>query len=441
MNAVTNIAQFPAKDWKARLARKKKGGDPYGDERNVMIALEHAPEFFCSLQYDSFADQIKLLRPPPWPAYANTSQNEWRMRVWTDNDRIELQAWLQSQGIPVGRANVVQDSVIAIAQRSDFHPVKLFFDAIAEKWDGVGRIDNWLKTYLKAKDDLEYLRQIGPKFLIGAVARIDSPGCQMDTILVLEGAQGLGKSTAVRALSRGWCADVAHDMGNKDAAILIQGVWFGELSELTALAKSQVESVKGFLSRRIDRYRPPYGRNAVDRPRQTVFIATTNECEYLQDATGGRRFWPVDCEHIDIDAIERDCDQIWAEAVTRYRKGEQWHLDRPGEVLAYREQQHRRRVSPMEIDVLEYADRMRVQGHMRLEMGAVLRDALGLDPQKQGPSIGPVAKEASRILTSNGWVRFKPTGWGKNRRVLYEYTPSRDPSAAFDTSQADLISS
>lgn len=437
-NVNSNVTPFPGKDWKAKLARRNKGkGDPYGDERNVMLALEQAPEFFCSLQYDAFADQIKLLRAPPWSI---EHANDWHARVWTDGDRIELQAWLQTQGIPISRPSVVQDSVIAIAQRAQFHPVRLYLEDCLKRWDGNPRIDHWLVDCLHASDNKRYLLEIGPKFLIGAVARIFEPGCQMDTILVLEGAQGLGKSTAVRALANNWVADLAHDMASKDAAIHIQGVWFGELSELTALARSQTEVVKGFISRRVDRYRPPYGRNAIDRPRQSVFIATTNECEYLQDATGGRRFWPVDCRDIDIDLIAANRDLMWGEATARYLRGEKWHLDKPTEVLAYREQYHRRRVSPMETTVLEYADRMLEQGHKRIEMRGVLRDAVGLEAEKIGPSAGPVAKECSRILTSNGWIREKPVGWGKNRTVWYEYQPDRDPSTHFEGSQADLIS-
>jgi putative DNA primase/helicase len=438
MSTVDNVIRFPGSEWKSRLA-KKRNGEPYGDERNVMFALEEAPEFIGMLQYDAFSDQIKVLRAPPW-AKGDAAKN-WTHRVWSDGDRIELQAWLQTEGLPVNKAAVVQDSVIAVSQRCQFHPVRDYLTSIRSKWDGEPRIKRWLIDYLGGTDDQQYLEEIGEKFLIGAVARAMDPGCQMDTMLVLEGAQGLGKSTAVRALFRNWTSDVAHDMGNKDAAILIQGIWGAELSELTALARSQVEAVKAFISRRVDRYRPPYGRNAIDRPRQTVFIATTNECEYLQDTTGGRRFWPVDCEKIDSDAIVRDRDQLWAEAVSRYLRGEKWHLDRPAEALAYREQNHRRRVTPMEMDVLEYADRMITQGHTRLDMKSVLRDALGIDTTQTGPQSGPAAKEASRILTSNGWIRYKPTGWGKNRTVWYEYRSDRDPTIQIQpTSQADLTS-
>lgn len=419
-----NVSQFPT--WRAKLA-KKKNGEPYCDERNVMAALEEASELVGAFEYDAFADQIKLLRPMPWLARAVGQKGEWAAKTWTDADRIELQAWLQAQGLPIAKASIVQDSVIAVAQRWAYHPVQLYLHKVAEKWDGKPRIDHWLIDYMGGADDVAYLTQIGPKFLIGAVARIMKPGCQMDTILVIEGPQGLGKSSAVRALFCGWSSDIAHDMANKDAAISIQGVWCGELSELTALAKSQIEVIKAFISRRVDRYRPPYGRNAIDRPRQTVFIATTNECEYLQDTTGGRRFWPVDCAKIDIDALTADRDQIWAEAMARFYRGEAWHLDRNAESLAFMQQEHRRMVSPMEADVLGYLDRMRTQGHTRIDMRTVLRDALDLDPQKAGPAAGGVAKYVSKVMTANGWVRFKPTGRGENRTVYYQYRQDRDP--------------
>lgn len=418
-----NVAQFPT--WKTKLA-KKKNGEPFADERNVMFALENAPELLGAFEYDAFADQIKLLRPPPW-LVTEIAQNAWKPRVWADSDRIELQSWLQQQGLQINKGNVVQDSVIAVAHRWTFHPIHQYLNTL--EWDGKKRIDHWLLDYLGAVDEERYLTAIGPKFLIGAIARILSPGCQMDTILVLEGAQGLGKSSAVRILFHGWAHDIANDMANKDAAILIQGVWCGELSELTALAKSQVEVIKAFISRRVDHYRPPYGRNAIDRPRQTVFIATTNECEYLQDTTGGRRFWPVDCAKIDADALLRDRDQLWAEALARYRDGAPWHLDRETESLAFLQQEHRRMVTPMESDVLAYLDRMRGQGHLRLDMRTVLKDALDVDPQKAGPAAGGVAKYVSKVMTANGWVRFKPHGRGENRIVYYQYDARRDPNA------------
>lgn len=416
-----NIAQFPL--WKTKLA-KRKNGEPYGDERNVIIALEESSELVGAFEYDDFADQIKLLRPPPW-LVREVTQSAWKPRIIEDRDRIELQAWLQGEGLNVGKSSVIQDSIIAVAQRWRYHPVHSYLMDL--QWDGRERLTHWLTDYLGAADDERYLQAIGPKFLIGAIARVMDPGCKMDTMLVFEGPQGLGKSSAVRALFGIWHSDVAPDMGNKDAAILIQGVWGAELSELTALAKSQIEAVKSFVSKQVDRYRPPYGRNAINRPRQTVFIATTNECEYLQDTTGGRRFWPIDCEKIDVDALERDRDQLWAEAFHCYRNGAAWHLARPDEALAFREQQHRRRVSPMEMDVLEYLDRMRGQNHLRLDMRTVLKSALEIDSLKAGPLAGTAAREVGRIMTSNGWVRFKPTGRGKNRTVWYEYKKERDP--------------
>src|SRR5207302_2361727 len=172
-----------------------------------------------------------------------------------------------------------------------------------------------------------YFEAAGPKFLMGAVARVFAPGCQMDTILVLEGDQGLGKSTAVQFLGgHEWVRDITGELHTKDAALNIQGVWIGEMAELASIRKSDQEIIKGFISRRIDHYRPPYGRNSVDRPRHTVFIATTNESEYLQDPAGARRFWPVECTRIDLVGLERDRDQLRPEAVGLYRARKPWHL-------------------------------------------------------------------------------------------------------------------
>jgi putative DNA primase/helicase len=428
---VSNVAEFPS--WRSALA-VRKNGEPIPDERNVMLALEKAPELVGMLQYDAFADQIRMFRPPPWPPYLRMPVPQWTPKTWSDSDRIELQIWLQHQGLAVSRASVVQDAVIAVAQRSRFHPVEEYLTQVRQRWDGIARLDRWLIHYLGADDGhalrTKYLRWVGAKFLIGAVARIMVPGCQMDTILVLEGPQGLGKSSVVRVLFGDWCADVAHDMGGKDAAILIQGIWGGELSELTALAKSQVEATKAFISRRIDRYRPPYGRNAIDRPRQTVFIATTNECEYLQDPSGGRRFWPTDCRKIDLDALRQDRDQLWAEATQRFRDGEAWYLEHDAEALVFHEQEHRRLISPLETQVLAYTDRMRSEGQSRLDMRTILREALNVDTLEHGPTAGGIAKAVSRVLAANGWMRFRPTGRGANRVVNYEYAADRDPCQA-----------
>jgi len=145
----------------------------------------------------------------------------------------------------------------------------------------------------------------------------------------LEGRQGLGKSRAAATLAgENWFTDgLPRDLGDKDAAIHLQGRWIIELAELSQLRRNEIETVKSFISRQTDKFRPPFGRVEVEVPRQCVFIGTTNEAEYLVDVTGNRRFWPVRCGQIDLTALARDRDQLWAEALHRYQQGESWHIE------------------------------------------------------------------------------------------------------------------
>lgn len=426
------VAEFPG--WKRALARRKNG-DPQPDERNVRIALEEAPELKGILQYDEFCDRIELTRPLPGMPREPDDRlfGDDAAQAWTDEHVTELTMWLSAQGFVGLRRNTVQDTVIAVAKRRSYHPVVSYLVKAREAWDLKPRLETWLRVYLGAKDHAAYLEDVGPKFLVGAVARIFEPGCQMDSILVLEGEQGKGKSTAVRLLGNvHWARDITGDLGNKDAAISIQNVWIGEMPELSSLRRSDQEAVKGFISRRIDHYRPPYGRNSVDRARHTVFIATTNESEYLQDATGARRFWPVECAAIDLPALKRDLCQIWGEAVARYEARDPWHLDEVQIRRATLEQASRQRLSTVDVDVLQYADLLLASGIRRIEMRQLLAEVFDLATKKDPGKAGALAFQAQRALIRDGWKRLKPTGRGHNRVQAYE-APAHDPRA--ETSQ------
>ncbi|MCZ7641875.1 MAG: virulence-associated E family protein [Pseudorhodoplanes sp.] len=210
------------------------------------------------------------------------------------------------------------------------------------EWDGTTRLDRWLTTYLGAADSV-YVRAVGARWLISAVARIYVPGCQADCALILEGPQGIRKSSALAALARPWFTDRLSELGSKDAAIETRGVWIIELAELDTMSRAEVGTIKAFMSRRQDRFRPPYGKRLVDLPRQCVFAGSINpEGGYLKDATGGRRFWPVVCGTIDLNALERDRDQLWAEARDRFRRHEPWWLEtRELDALAAEQQAER----------------------------------------------------------------------------------------------------
>src|SRR5699024_5673492 len=210
--------------WRERLACKKSG-EPYGNELNVMTALEHSPDLQGLVAYNEFSDEVLLMGSAPWRQISEPEP-------WTDIDRVELQAWLQAQEIGINRGNVVQDAVVTVARRHTFNPVTSYLDGL--EWDGTYRLSTWLHDYMGAIGNDRYLDAIGPRILIGAVARAYEPGCKVDVVPVLEGPQGIGKSTAVQVLGDPWNADGVPDLSTKDAAIQIQGVWLVELEELTS---------------------------------------------------------------------------------------------------------------------------------------------------------------------------------------------------------------
>jgi predicted P-loop ATPase len=301
-------------DWRDRLIQNQKGIKAC--LQNALVALEYAPEWNDVLHFDVSALQVVAKAPPPWKSRAIPFP-------WRDEDDVRAAAWMQQQGIMVSK-DVVGQAIQAVARVFPFHPIRDYLTRLV--WDKIPRIDDWLTLYLSA-DPSEYTRAIGAKWLIGAVARIFKPGCKNDTCLVLEGPQGLLKSTALRTLAAPWFTDEMSDLGTKDAAMQVRGVWIIELAELDAMGRPEASRTKAFMSRSTDRYRPPYGRHLIEVPRESVFAGTVNHETYLKDETGGRRFWPVRCGTIRIGELRRDRDQLWAEAVARFRGGETWWID------------------------------------------------------------------------------------------------------------------
>jgi predicted P-loop ATPase len=165
--------------------------------------------------------------------------------------------------------------------------------------------------------------------MISAVARVFAPGSKADCCLILEGEQGIKKSTALRALSQPWFTDELAELGSKDASLQMQGVWIIEIAELETMSRTEVGRVKKFMSQRTDRFRAPYASRPIDVPRQCIFAGSVNHATYLRDETGARRFWPVACKApaIDVDGLEESRDQLWAEACFLFHEGKVWWLD------------------------------------------------------------------------------------------------------------------
>ena len=243
------------------------------------------------------------------------------------------------------------DALNLLAKQNPRHPLRKYLNGL--RWDGTPRLERWLIDCAGSPDTV-FVRAVSAKMLIAAVARAFDPGVKVDTCLVLEGAQGVKKSSLIAALvpERAWFAeDLAGSLSNKDALQGLSGKWLVELSELAATRKSTVEEVKSFLTRRVDSYRAPYGRRVADHPRQCVFFGSVNPAadgSWLFDATGGRRFWPVHVERADVAKVEQMRDQLWAEAVHAYHHGQQHWLTDDEEALATQEQKARLQENPWE---------------------------------------------------------------------------------------------
>ncbi len=363
----------------------------------------------AALAHDEFALRTVLLKPPPWEPHPPG----WAPRFWEARDDLFATEWLQHHGCMVN-PKITAAAVEAVAQKRRFHPVRQFLNALV--WDGVPRIEDWLSDQLGA-EDTPYTRAVGSRWLIAAVARIFSPGCQADNALILEGAQGQRKSSALRALGSPWFTDDLAEVTSKDAAMQTAGVWIIEIAELDALRGVEATRVKDFLSRRIDRFRPPYGERLIENPRQCVFAGSTNAVNgYLQDPTGARRFWPVrvngECNLATLQAARA---QLWAEAVHRYRSGEPWWLETPELQQAAEGETSER----FEVDAWEPLIAAHIARKPDVTVGHILAECLDLPKDRWGKA---ETMRVGKILTALGWVRRqKRTATGREWR--YEPPP------------------
>ncbi len=287
---------------------------------NAITALRGSPEWAGVLAYNEFAQFSVLQKPAPWTKTGVEMPSD-----WTPNDDILTTEWLHHQGIFVS-VDVTGQAVEAVAREKPFHPVKAYLKELT--WDGTPRLQTWLSEYLGV-DQSPYAAAVGSRWLISAVARVFEPGCKADCCLILEGEQGIRKSTALRVLAQPWFTDEIADLGSKDAALQTRGVWVIEIAELDSMSRSDVGKIKAFMSRMTDRFRPPYGKRPIESPRQCIFAGSVNHGTYLRDETGGRRFWPIECKApvIDVDALADVRDQLWAEATSLYFDGKPWWLD------------------------------------------------------------------------------------------------------------------
>jgi putative DNA primase/helicase len=314
--------------WHNKLLHEPNRPDKkLGNAANVLKALRTAPEWQGAIGFNTFALQDTFRRQPP---FATTQTVPWQV---ADADIVLVQEWMQVKGVNAS-FDTVGKAICTIAREQKYSPVAEYLSSLVH--DGQPRVDTWLIEHLGAEDTPLH-RMFGRKFLIAAVARALHPDCKVDTMLILEGRQGLKKSTALRTLFSGeWFTDHVEDLSNKDARQQLHGVWCVEFAELDTLSRADAAKVKSWLSTQTDKIRLPYDRTTGTFHRQCVFSGSINPggTGYLKDETGGRRFWPVECgveweddRKVDMERLALVRDQLWAEAVALYRAGESWWLD------------------------------------------------------------------------------------------------------------------
>lgn len=310
-------------------------GTPVAIAANVEIALRGDSAWRGVLAYDEFHQRPMMLRKPPWV------NSKWKGPVpFGDADEARTLVWVQHQGIHA-RIDAVRHALAIVVDDHRYHPIRDYLDSL--RWDNVPRLDKWLSYYLGAETIFNYTSEVGSRWMISAVARIYEPGCMAKYALILEGPQDLKKSAALEVLGSPWFTDDVDELGSKDSKLQVGNAWIIELAELDSMRRAHINTIKAFISRKVDRFRKPFGRYVVEQPRQCVLAGTVNpSSDYFSDDTGAVRFWPIECGTIDLDALNHDRDQLWAEAVARYRAREKWWLDMPAMVRAAADEQDAR---------------------------------------------------------------------------------------------------
>lgn len=396
-------------DWRAKLLSGKQvvNGYPHPfdgkSKMNAYCFVKHHALFRGLFVYNEFTDEVMVIRCPQWDDPAS-----FRPRRLADEDYFMIAAHLEYCDMRVSKETAAE-ATIKVAKENAVNPPRDYFERL--RWDGVKRLDAWLTYYLGADEQPpEYLALVGSKWLIGAVSRIYQPGCKFDSVLILEGVQGLGKSVALRTLAtfggEEFFCDSVGDIRNKDTIMTLQGKVIVEMAELASFKKNENEEIKAFITRQVDEYRPPYGRGVQKRPRYFVLAGSTNEIDegYLTDDTGNRRYWPVKCKAADVAALAEAREQLWAEAAQRYKAGERTYLD-PGEL---RFSTHEQKTRLME-DAWQEQIRMVLIGEWETDVEKICKK-LELKPR----DINNLTKRRiKKSLHALGWFETKRAGEGR----------------------------
>jgi len=414
-------------EWQWKFSRTQSG-NPRADVNNARLVLANDDRWDGVLAYCDFNCAVMKIKPPPFEDNAETGE-------WSDADTARLRCWLAEHHDFSPKTNDVDDAVLVAAQAKRFHPVREYLNGLV--WDGEERVDTWLMDLMGVKFTL-YNVAVGKKWLLGAVARIFQPGCKMDNVLIFEGGQGKGKSTSLKILGGDWFSDTHFELGTKDAYQQMRGVWIYEMAELDAFNKAESTKAKAFFTAQEDNYRPSYGRRNVRIQRQCVIAGSTNQDHYLKDVTGNRRYWPVRCTEIDLEGLRDVRDQLWAEAVHRYKDDQSWKVQ-PEEFECFAEAQEERFLSDgWEDDIVDWLDNAANKFINLFTLGQIMREGLDMITKDINP---PSQTRVGNIMKRLGWNKVRRRrdldNTGVKKPMWFYERPAAEQMADADTGDPD----
>lgn len=371
------------------------------------------------LAFDEFMQKPVFLSTPPFDSDFSADDFEAGM-VLADEDYTRICMWLNKNWGVTLTEQTIWNCVYIVSKKKNYHPVRNYLESV--QWDGKERLDDWLFTYLQARAESEkqkkYVQLVGRFWLIQAVARIFNPGCKADCVLILEGKQGIKKSSAMEILtSTDWFHDTPLVLGNKDSYVVLRGSWIVEMAELDALMRAESSAAKAFFSSKIDIFRKPYGRESERIKRQCVFCGSVNHTDYIKDRTGGRRYWPVWCEGVEAAKLQEDRDQLWAEAVVAFEAGERFWVETEEEVKIFEMEQEARQLDdPWEELISTY-----LIGMNEITVTEIMQEALQLTTDKMTRR---AETRVGQIMTRKKWERRRKSKEG--RRYTFYQRPEDD---------------
>jgi predicted P-loop ATPase len=413
---------------KILFEQTRQGPQPLPTAENISVIIQNDPELWLNseeigdgLFFDACAGMPRWAAGPVWDAKRNIAPTY--PRDVNDVDATLMQGWLARRWAFKVSRDECHSAIDAVAMMNCISPVQRYLESLI--WDQEPRLDTMAITHFNAPADhpnTKFYCTAVRKWMIAAVARALKPGCKMDNVIILEGPQGIGKSTALRELAGNdeWFTDSHINMQDKSGVEVLEGAWIIELGELASMRRSSIETVKEFVSRTFDKVRRPYARRVDLIPRRGVFAGSVNPdgTGYLKDPTGDRRFWPIECiGKLDIKKVIRDRDQLWAEAVAVYQSGEPWFLtDDMPEIAdaAEKVQQSRRERHPLEGQLIGWLqDQAKLANKPRFQIPIMkfLIEGAGYSSQELGKSY---------LMTDMGKL-MKTLGFERGGQVMYRF--------------------